>query len=170
MKSRRCSASMGWRTHPPLGSASDLPRAASENLYGEVRTAGLGDAHGSNVARICRRMKPGGRHDPCGQGAARLASPNSPAYPSQRPTGAPAIKEVPMSTTKKPVDNGVNVEALLGARQALTETPEGAKFTWRATCEWVKGTHSRSTIEEFYGLGEEQKHRQKYIFDADHPE
>ena len=75
-----------------------------------------------------------------------------------------------MSTTKKPVDNGVNVEALLGARQALSETPEGAKFKWRATCEWIKGTHSRSTIEEFYGLGEEQKHRQKYTFDADHPE
>jgi uncharacterized OsmC-like protein len=75
-----------------------------------------------------------------------------------------------MNTTKKPVDNGVNVEALLGAREALTETPEGAKFTWRAKCEWVRGTHSRSTVEEFYGLGEEQKHRQKYTFDADHPE
>ena len=75
-----------------------------------------------------------------------------------------------MSTTKKPVDNGVNVEALLGARQALSETPEGAKFKWRAKCEWAKGTHSRSTIEGFYGLGEEQKHRQKYTFDADHPE
>jgi len=75
-----------------------------------------------------------------------------------------------MSTTRKPVDNGVNVEALLGARQALSEAPEGAKFKWRAKCEWVRGTHSRSTIEGFYGLGEEQKHRQKYTFDADHPE
>jgi len=75
-----------------------------------------------------------------------------------------------MSTTKKPVDNGVNVEALLGARQALTDTPEGAKFKWRATCEWVKGTHSRSTVEEFFGLGEGQKHRQKFTFEADHPE
>jgi len=75
-----------------------------------------------------------------------------------------------MSTTKKPVDNGVNVEALLGARQALTDAPEGAKFQWRATCEWVKGTHSRSTVEGFYGLGEEQKHRQKFTFEADHPE
>jgi uncharacterized OsmC-like protein len=75
-----------------------------------------------------------------------------------------------MSTTKKPVDNGVNVEALLAARAALTETPQGAKFKWRAKCEWVRGTHSRSTIEGFYGLGEEQKHRQKYVFDGDHPE
>ncbi len=75
-----------------------------------------------------------------------------------------------MSMTKKPVDNGVNVEALLGARQALTESPAGAKFKWRAKCEWVGGTYSRSTVEGFYGLGEEQQHRTKFTFDADHPE
>jgi len=75
-----------------------------------------------------------------------------------------------MSTTSNPVDNGVNVEALLGARKALTETPEAAKFTWRASCEWVKGTHSRSSIEGFFGLGQEQKHRTKFTFEADHPE
>jgi len=76
-----------------------------------------------------------------------------------------------MSTTSsKPVDNGVNVEALLAARQALTEAPGAAQFTWRATCEWVKGTHSRSSVEGFFGLGEEQKHRTKFTFEADHPE
>jgi len=75
-----------------------------------------------------------------------------------------------MTTTNTPVDNGVNVEALLGARQALGETPAAANFTWRATCEWQNGTHSRSTIEGFFGLGEEQHHRTTYLFDADHPE
>jgi uncharacterized OsmC-like protein len=76
-----------------------------------------------------------------------------------------------MSTTKnKPVDNGVNVAALLAARQALTEAPAAAQFKWRATCDWVRGTHSRSTVEEFFGLGEEQKHRTKFTFEADHPE
>jgi uncharacterized OsmC-like protein len=75
-----------------------------------------------------------------------------------------------MTTTNTPVDNGVNVEALLGARQALGETPAAANFTWRATCEWQNGTHSRSTIEGFFGLGEEQHHRTRYEFDADHPE
>jgi uncharacterized OsmC-like protein len=75
-----------------------------------------------------------------------------------------------MSTTATPIDNGVNVEALLGAREALTQAPEAAQFTWRAKCEWVKGTHSRSTVEGFFGLGEEQKHRQPYTFEADHPE
>ena len=75
-----------------------------------------------------------------------------------------------MTTTEKSVDNGVNVEALLGAREALTEAPEGAKFTWRATCKWVNGTHSRSTVKGFFGLGEEQNHRTEFTFEADHPE
>ncbi len=75
-----------------------------------------------------------------------------------------------MTTTDTPVNNGVNVEALLGARTALTEAPEAAKFQWRATCEWQNGTHSRSTVESFFGLGEEQSHRTSFSFDADHPE
>jgi uncharacterized OsmC-like protein len=75
-----------------------------------------------------------------------------------------------MTTTNKPVDNGVNVGALLGAREALSKTPEAAKFQWRATCKWVNGTHSKSTVEGFYGLGQEQKHKTQFTFDADHPE
>ena len=66
--------------------------------------------------------------------------------------------------------NGVNVAALLGAREALTEAPEAAQFRWRATCDWVNGTHSHSRCEGFFGLGEEQKHRTTFEFDADHPE
>src|SRR5262245_7152428 len=45
------------------------------------------------------------------------------------------------------VNNGVNVEALISAREALTKAPEGAKFKWRAACEWKNGTHSHSTVE-----------------------
>ncbi len=71
-------------------------------------------------------------------------------------------------TTK--ATNGVNVEALLEARAALTEAPEAAKFTWRATCDWKDGTHSHSSVEGFFGLGEEQKHIKEYSFDSDHPE
>ncbi len=75
-----------------------------------------------------------------------------------------------MSTTAKPIDNGVNVGALLEAREALSQAPEAAQFTWRAKCEWVKGTHSRSTVDGFFGLGEEQKHRSTFTFETDHPE
>jgi uncharacterized OsmC-like protein len=75
-----------------------------------------------------------------------------------------------MSTATTPVDNGVNVGALLDAREALSQAPEAAQFKWRATCEWVNGTHSRSTIEGFFGLGEEHSHKKEFSFDADHPE
>lgn len=68
------------------------------------------------------------------------------------------------------VDNGVNVDALLGAREALTDAPEGAKFQWRATCEWVNGTHSKSVVKGYFGLGEDHDHKTEFHFDADHPE
>jgi len=76
-----------------------------------------------------------------------------------------------MTTAKeKQVKNGVNVEALIGAREALSKEPAGAKFTWRATNNWVNGTHSRTNVKGFYGLGGEQNHKTEFTFDADHPE
>jgi uncharacterized OsmC-like protein len=75
-----------------------------------------------------------------------------------------------MSISENVANNGVNVEALIGAREALSEAPEAAKFTWRATCNWKNGTHSHSVVKGFYGLGEEQNHRTSFEFDADHPE
>lgn len=68
------------------------------------------------------------------------------------------------------VDNGVNVEALLGAREALTEAPEAAQFTWRASCDWISGTHGQTKVKGFHGLGDEQSHRTEFTYDTDHPE
>ena len=67
------------------------------------------------------------------------------------------------------VDNGVNVEALLGAREALTQAPSAAAFTWRARCDWQHGTHTRTEVQGFFGLGEEHPAR-SHSFDTDHPE
>ena len=76
-----------------------------------------------------------------------------------------------MTITDQPsVDNGVNVQALLDARAALTDAPEAAAFQWRARAEWVAGTHTRTTVEGFSGLGAEQSHRQPFVVDTDHPE
>jgi uncharacterized OsmC-like protein len=68
------------------------------------------------------------------------------------------------------VNNGVNVQALLDAREALKGAPEAAKFTWRASCKWQNGTHSRTEVNSFFGLGQEQNHKTETSFDADHPE
>jgi len=75
-----------------------------------------------------------------------------------------------MSESAKTVDNGINVAALIAAREALTGAPEAAQFKWRAACEWKNGTHSHSTVESFYGLGQEQRRKKVFTFDADHPE
>ena len=75
-----------------------------------------------------------------------------------------------MTTTATPIDNGVNVEFLRSAREALTAEPEGAKFQWRVTNTWINGTHSRSAVKGFFGLGEEQSHRSEFTYDGDHPE
>ena len=72
--------------------------------------------------------------------------------------------------TDKKTENGVNVAALLGAREALSEAPAAAQFKWRAKCDWVHGTYSKTSVEGYFGLGEEQKHKTTFTFDADHPE
>jgi uncharacterized OsmC-like protein len=74
-----------------------------------------------------------------------------------------------MTTTHTAVDNGVNVDALLGVRDALPDTPQLAEFQWRARVSWVGGTHSRSSVDTFYGFGEEQHHKATFTYDADHP-
>ena len=68
------------------------------------------------------------------------------------------------------VDNGVNVQALLDAREVLKGAPEAAQFTWRASSTWAEGVHSTTSIQNFFGLGEEQSHKTEAVFDADHPE
>ena len=68
------------------------------------------------------------------------------------------------------VNNGVNVQALLDAREALKGAPQATKFTWRASCKWNNGTHSVTSVQGFHGLGEEQKHKTNFTFEADHPE
>src|SRR5262245_16186011 len=47
---------------------------------------------------------------------------------------------VTMANADTTVDNGVNVEALIGAREALTKAPAAAQFKWRAACECKNGT------------------------------
>ena len=72
--------------------------------------------------------------------------------------------------TAETPDNGIDLDALLGAREALAENPGAARFTWRASNRWLGGTHSRSEISGFMGLGEEQTRGKTFAVEADHPE
>ncbi|MCR9223373.1 MAG: OsmC family protein [Hyphomonas sp.] len=73
-------------------------------------------------------------------------------------------------TTPAPMKNGVNVEALLHARSVLEGAPQAADFTWKASSEWKGGTHTRTEINGFFGLGEDHQRKQTFVSETDHPE
>jgi uncharacterized OsmC-like protein len=65
--------------------------------------------------------------------------------------------------------NGVDTATLFATLDAVKAAPEAAQFQFRATNEWINGTHNRSTIDGFFGVGEERAHERTFQFDADHP-
>lgn len=65
--------------------------------------------------------------------------------------------------------NGVDRETLFATLDAVKQAPEAATFQFRNHNHWVSGTHSQSTIEDFFGVGEERAHHRTFVFDADHP-
>ena len=75
-----------------------------------------------------------------------------------------------MTSTAIPMRNGVDTAALFATLDAVKANPEIAKFQFRASNRWISGTHNRSTIQGFYGAGQELAHRQVSTYDADHPE
>jgi len=74
------------------------------------------------------------------------------------------------TTTTRPPRNGVDVPTLFATLDAVKAQPEAARFQFRAVNRWISGTHSRTTIHGFFGVGEEQEHTSAYTYDADHPE
>lgn len=75
-----------------------------------------------------------------------------------------------MTTTEVSTRNGVDTARLFATLDAVKGSPEIAKFQFRARNRWVSGTHNQSTIEGFFGAGQELSHRQPTTVEADHPE
>ena len=65
--------------------------------------------------------------------------------------------------------NGVDTATLFATLDAVKQAPEAAKFQFRAHNQWVSGTHNRTTIAGYFGVGEERSHERTFVFDADHP-
>ena len=68
-----------------------------------------------------------------------------------------------------PMRNGVDTATLFATLDAVRQAPEAARFQFRARNEWVSGTRNRSTIADYFGVGEERSHERTFVFDADHP-
>ena len=65
--------------------------------------------------------------------------------------------------------NGVDTATLCATLDAVKAAPQAARFQFRARNEWVSGTHNRTTIDDYFGVGEERFHEHTWVFDADHP-
>lgn len=66
--------------------------------------------------------------------------------------------------------NGVNLDQLIGTVKAIQETPELARFQFRAHNEWVNGGYSRTEIQGFYGANAEDVTRtEPFVLEGDEP-
>ncbi len=72
--------------------------------------------------------------------------------------------------TEIKANNGVDTEALMGARGAFEQMPEAAAFTFRSSCSWTEGTYSTNSLNGYFGLGQEHQRKNTYTIESDHPE
>jgi uncharacterized OsmC-like protein len=79
------------------------------------------------------------------------------------------MSEVAVQTPTRPPLNGVDTPTLFATINAVKANPPLAKFQFRSKHRWLKGTHSRGTIETFSGAGGEHTHKRTFTVDADHP-
>jgi uncharacterized OsmC-like protein len=85
------------------------------------------------------------------------------------PTNNKQQKETIIMTTETANRNGVDTATLFATLDAVKQAPAAAQFQFRAHNQWITGTHSRSSISDYFGVGEERAHEREFVFDADHP-
>ena len=76
---------------------------------------------------------------------------------------APAAKKTPVPM------NGVNTPALFATIDVVRNQPQLGAFQFRATGEWLSGTHMRTMMSDFSGAGGEHTHATTHTAEADHP-
>lgn len=65
--------------------------------------------------------------------------------------------------------NGVDVDVLQETMSKIERQPELGRSKFRASNKWIKGTHSRNTISDFYSAGQEMAHKRTFVIEADEP-
>ena len=64
-----------------------------------------------------------------------------------------------MTQVIETVRNGVDTEQMYGTLDAIKADPQLGIFQFRARNHWIDGSHNRSTIQGFYGAGQEDASR-----------
>src|SRR3990172_4152944 len=75
-----------------------------------------------------------------------------------------------MTTQTTTQVNGVNVDQLVTTVNAIQQNSDLARFQFRAHNEWIGGGQSRTSIQGFYGAGQEDASRTRpFILEGDEP-
>jgi uncharacterized OsmC-like protein len=75
-----------------------------------------------------------------------------------------------MTTITETIRNGVDTQQMYGTLDAIKAQPELGRFEFRASNHWIAGAHNRTTIQGFYGAGQEDASRaQPFVIDAGEP-
>ena len=75
-----------------------------------------------------------------------------------------------MTTTGDTIRNGVDTQQMYGTLDAIKAQPELGRFEFRARNHWIAGAHNRSTIQQFYGAGQEDTSRtEPFVVEAGEP-
>lgn len=66
--------------------------------------------------------------------------------------------------------NGIDVERLIATIEHVKQQPDLARFSFRASAEWLGGARSRTEIQGFYGAGQEDASRERpFVLEGDEP-
>ena len=75
-----------------------------------------------------------------------------------------------MTTIVETIRNGVDTQQMYGTLDAIKAQPELGRFQFRAHNHWIDGAHNRTTIQGFYGAGQEDSSRvEPFVVDAGEP-
>jgi hypothetical protein len=67
-------------------------------------------------------------------------------------------QEIIMTTTPEKRRDGVDTVAFFATIDAVNNNPAMAAFQFRASNQWISGTHSRSTVDSFHGALNDMQH------------
>ena len=75
-----------------------------------------------------------------------------------------------MTAITHQIRNGVDTAQMYGTLDAIKVQPSLGRFQFRVANEWQGGAHNRSTIQRFYGAGQEDTSRERpFTLDAGEP-
>lgn len=63
--------------------------------------------------------------------------------------------------------NGVAIDRLAETIRQVRDRPELGAFEFRVKNEWERGGHSKTSVEAFHGVEQENEHRTKFDLEAD---